>query len=132
MSAAPRPSHAGPRGLKLWGSSLPLKPIQTKNPPSKIKINSVIMRNRFAGLGMAAFGPSDPLDLYRFQLDRLLRLVIRAAGKFRNFDGYVHALDHFAENGVAVIEPRRRRHGDKKLAPVRAGSGVGHGKLAGL
>src|ERR1700692_3991855 len=67
MSTAPRPSQAGPRGLKFPGSSLPL------NLPS---------------------------------------------------------FDNLAKDGVLFIEPGRRRHGDEKLAPVCAGSGIGHRELS--
>src|SRR5579863_1745719 len=130
MSAAPRPSQAGPRGLKFPSASLPLKPTQAKNPPSKMKMNSVIIRNKLAGLSMLAFGDSGPFDPNGFQFNGLLGFVVRAARQFGNFCGDVHAFDHFAEDGVFAIEPGRRRHGNEKLASVRAGSGIGHGEFS--
>src|ERR1700722_16654581 len=130
MRTAPRPSHAGPRGLKLPSSSRPLTPSHAKKPPSKIKINSVIIRNRLAGFSMLASGRSGPFDTHGFQFDGLLRLVVGPARQFRNFRGDIHSFDHFAKDGVFVIKPWRRRHGDEKLAAVCAGSGVGHGELS--
>src|SRR5580704_2129020 len=132
MSAAPRPSQAGPRGLKFPRSSRPLRPSQAKNPPSKIKMNSVIIRNKLAGFSMLASCRSGPFDAHGFQFDGLLRLVVRSARQFRYFCGDIHSLDHLAKDGVHVIEPGRRRHGNEKLASVCAGSGVGHRKFPGL
>ena len=40
--------------------------------------------------------------------------------------------DHLAEDGVAVVEPGRRHHGDEELAAVGVGAGVGHGQQARL
>src|SRR5580704_6136119 len=132
MSTAPSPSHAGPRGLKFPGSSRPLKPTQTKNPPSRMKMNSVTIRNKFAGFNMLDSGRSDSLDLHGFQFDGLPRLVIRAARNFRNFCGDVHAFDDLAENRVLVVEPGSGSHGDEKLASICARTGVGHREFSRL
>src|ERR1700686_506140 len=130
MRTAPRPSQAGPRGLKFPSSRRPLTPSHAKKPPSKIKMNSVIIRNKLACFSMLASDRSGPFDAHGFQFDGLLRLVVRSARQFRNFCGDIHSFDHLAENGVLVIEPGRRCHGDEKLATVCAGSGVGHGELS--
>src|SRR3974390_2511134 len=39
---------------------------------------------------------------------------------------------HFAENRVAIVEPRRWSYGDKELAAIRVGTGIGHRQLASL
>ena len=43
----------------------------------------------------------------------------------------VLALDDFAENRVPVVQPRRRRDGDEKLAAIGVRPGIGHGEFAG-
>src|SRR5579863_8527543 len=95
-----------------------------------MKMNSVIIRNKLAGFSMLVSGRSGLFDPHGFQFDGLLGLVARSARHFRNFGGHVHSLDHFAKNGVLVIEPGRRRYGDEKLASVRARAGVGHRELS--
>ena len=75
---------------------------------------------------------SDALDFYVFDSDRRIGAVVAAFGDDRDFVGDVLAFDHFAEDGVLVIEPTGGRNGDEKLAAVGVGSGIGHGKFAGL
>src|SRR5450759_2848099 len=131
MRAAPRPSQAGLRGLKFGGLRNRLfNPNQTRKPPSRMKMNSVIIRNVLAGFSMLALGRSGLFDPHGFQFDGLLWLVVCSAWQFRNFSCDIHSFDNLAEDGVLVIEPGRRRHGDEKLAPVCAGSGVGHRELS--
>jgi len=64
--------------------------------------------------------------------DRRLRAVIAVLGDHGNFVGDVLAFDHFAEDGVLVVEPAGGGNGDKKLAAIGVGSGIGHGKFAGF
>src|SRR5258707_9359057 len=131
MRAAPRPSHAGLRGLKFGGLRKRLfNPNQTRKPPSRMKMNSVIILNKLAGFSMMASDRSGLFNPHGFQFDGLLRLVIRSARQFRNFSGDVHSFDNLAKDGVLVVKPGRRRHGDKKLASVCAGPGVGHGEFS--
>src|SRR5438045_2418613 len=41
-------------------------------------------------------------------------------------------LMHFADHGVRAVEPVGHDVGDEELAPVGAGSGIGHGERADL
>ncbi len=54
---------------------------------------------------------------------RLVRLVDLDV---RNILDNFHPADNPSKNGVFVIQPRRRAHGDEELAPVRVRAGVGH------
>src|SRR6185369_12190560 len=74
----------------------------------------------------------DAFDPYLIHGDRGARAVAGVARQLGNFVGDFLAFDHFAEDGVLVVEPGCGRDGDEKLAAVGAGSGIGHRELAGF
>src|SRR5947207_1167314 len=77
-------------------------------------------------------GPLLPLDLDRHR-DRLDGLVPRFGGLGgADFLDDIHALRHFAEDRVMVVEVRRRPERDEELAAVGVGTGVRHREDAGL
>src|SRR5580704_9665444 len=73
-----------------------------------------------------------PLNLHRIDPHFLNGPVLRAARDLGNLLHYIIALDHLAEDAVLVVEPRRGGDGDKELAAVGAGAGIGHGEQAVL
>src|SRR5271157_50300 len=72
------------------------------------------------------------LDRDRKDPDLLLGAVLGAAGDLGDLLDYVVALDHFAKHAVFIVEVRGGGRGDKELAAVGIGSGIGHGEDAGL
>ena len=64
--------------------------------------------------------------------DGQIRAIVGIAGQLGNFVGDFLAFDDFAENRMLVVQPRCGGNREEKLAAVGAGSGVGHGELAGL
>src|SRR5579862_5558872 len=58
--------------------------------------------------------------------------VAGIARHFRDLVRDVLTFDDFAKNRMLVVEPRRGRDGQKELAAVCAGSGVGHRKFSRL
>jgi hypothetical protein len=80
MSAAPKPSQAGLREFMAETAKNRLfNPNQTRTPPSRMKMNSVIIRNNLFGLSMLASARSGIFDSHGFQFHSLLRFVIRSA-----------------------------------------------------
>src|SRR5258708_1457455 len=73
-----------------------------------------------------------PLDAHLAQSHRRARTIVGVARQLGDFVRHVLPFHHLAENGVLVVQPRRRRYGDEKLAAVRPWTGVSHGKLSGL
>src|SRR5580704_2862500 len=71
-----------------------------------------------------------PLNLHRIDPHLLDGPVLGAARDLGNLLHHLIALDHFAENAVLVVEPGRGGNGDKELAAVGAGAGIGHGEQA--
>src|SRR6202795_4151699 len=99
--------------------------------PSSRKMNYSSNCVRPAGESTRAQASGNAFDA-DFHGDGNARAVHAVARGFRDFVGDVLALDDFAEDGVAVIEVRRRRDGDEKLAAVGVRAGVGHGGLSAL
>src|SRR5229473_5716146 len=97
-----------------------------------MKMNSVIIRNKLAGLSMLASRRSGLFDPNGLQFDGLFRFVVCSARQLRDFRGDVHSFDNLAKDGVLTIKPRCWRHGDEKLATVCAWSGIGHREFSRL
>src|SRR5439155_23513899 len=71
------------------------------------------------------------LDRHLLHLERLAGLAALGAGGLELLQ-HVHALGHFAEDGVLAVQPRGRSEGEEELTAVGAGAGVGHREPAGL
>src|SRR5215470_8484858 len=99
---------------------------------SEAAIRNGIRRLRITSFRELANSLLDALDAQLVDGDLVAWPVVRIARSVGNFVGNVLAFDDFTENGVFVVEPGSRSHSDEKLAAVGAGSGVGHGELAGL
>src|SRR5579859_1831821 len=65
-----------------------------------------------------------------FNLHRRPRPIARIPPHFRNFVRHVLSFHDLSKNTVPVVQPRRRCHGNKKLAPVRPRSRIRHGQLS--
>src|SRR5690349_9715538 len=87
--------------------------------------NSFTMRKRWLGLAMAA---SHAFDAHVLQDYGRSRTIIGVARELGDFVRDVLAFHHFAENGVALIEPGRGRDRNKKLAAGWVWPGIGHGE----
>src|SRR5439155_16197244 len=118
-------------------------------PPSKTKMISIERRSDLSAVsGGMGVGTSkvrvqsqkqkivralcDALDFYAIEADGSVGAIVTIARQRGDFICNVLAFDHFAKNSVLIVEPRCRCNSDKKLATVAIGSGIGHGKFAGL
>src|SRR5207302_10176216 len=95
----------------------------TSNAPTSMNTISFTTRKRWSELANAA---SHAFDAHVLQNHGRSGAVIRVARQLGNFVCDVLALHDFAENRVALIQPGRRRHSNKKLATIRVRTGVGH------
>src|ERR1700719_5387718 len=98
-----------------------------------MKTNSFTRRKSCVGLAMPFYTRPTralrSLDTHVLQSNRRPRTITRIARQLGDLVGHVLALDDFTKNGVTLIEPGRRRHGNKKLAAIRVRPGVGHGEF---
>src|SRR5271157_1406874 len=97
--------------------------------PANTEPSTEVEGSMFVGLSRKSAGA---FDNYRFQHDGRFGLVLSSARNERDFVRDLLSLNDFAEDGVVAGEPWRGSHGDKELAAIGSGSGVGHGQLAGL
>src|SRR5208337_2383048 len=108
----------------------PLTPNQTTRVPSSRNTSSTMSSVRRAG---------ESIGVLRYAFDAQLlddhgraRAVHGIARHIGNFVRDILAFDDLAEDGVAIVEVRRGRNSDEKLAAIGAGAGIGHGELARL
>jgi hypothetical protein len=69
-------------------------------------------------------------DICALDHDVLHRLVGSASLDTSKLVDDIHALHNLAKHGVLAVEVRSRAEGDKELAAVGAGTGVGHAERA--
>src|ERR1700730_15299981 len=130
-------------GFRRSKKICPLRPNQITSPPSSTKINSMVIRSTCWGLSILSrdlcavlcalcsfFALLYAFDAHFLQRHRRAWTVARIARQFGNFVRHVLPLHHFTENGVLVVQPRRRRYSDKKLAAIGARPRVGHRQFA--
>src|SRR5947209_20634777 len=115
------PATGDPIGIDLQTGPFPPATRATRRAeqkPTRIAAETPCSNSALSLNGPARTPTLNAFDAHLPDDHRLAGAVVRVARHFGDFYGDLLAFDHFAENGVAVVQPPGWRHGEANLAGV--------------
>ena len=107
-----------------------LNPSQARTPPSRMKINSLIIRNKFAGLNMFASGRQAFSIFTDFSSTACFGLSFAPRGNSEIFVAMSMPSTTSPKMVCLLSSQGVGCHGDEKLAAIGSGAGIGHRKFS--